>query len=63
MDSNIKFSKTAKGLREASGGSSDLPRALRNILKEVDGKSTFAELQGKLPKVSEVDLNEAITAS
>src|SRR5437899_12415737 len=61
MDSNTIFSKTAKGLREASGGSSDLPRALRGILKGIDGKSVLADLQGRLRKVSEADIAEALT--
>lgn len=60
MDSKTIFSKTAKGVREASGASSDLPRALRAILKEIDGKRTFADLQGTLRKYSEAELIEAL---
>ncbi len=60
MDSKSVFSKTAKGLREATGASSVLPRALRAILKEIDGKKTFASLQEKLGKYSEAELNESL---
>src|SRR5271154_324618 len=60
MDSKTIFSKTAKGLKEVSGATSDLSRALRNILKEIDGRSTLADLQGKLRKLSPADLKQAL---
>ena len=60
MDNKTIFSKSAKGLREATGETSKLPRVLRNILKEIDGKRTLADLQDKFSKYSEEDLNEAL---
>jgi hypothetical protein len=60
MDNKTIFSKSAKGLREATGETSKLPRALRNILKEIDGKRTLVDLQEKFSKYSAEDLNEAL---
>lgn len=60
MDSTTIFSKTAKGLREASGASRALPRALRAILKEIDGKKTFLALQEKLHEMSETELRQTL---
>jgi hypothetical protein len=55
MDSKTIFTKTAKGLGEVSGKTKALSRDLRNILKEIDGKSPLAELVDKVgspePKV------------
>ncbi|MFY9328286.1 MAG: hypothetical protein WAO76_09760 [Georgfuchsia sp.] len=60
MDSKSIFSKTAKGLREVSGESSNLPRPLRAILKEIDGKRTFSILQQRLQKHSEAQLRQML---
>jgi len=48
MDRHTIVTKTAKGLLEASGRSSELPRDLRGLLKEIDGKSTVGSLALKL---------------
>jgi hypothetical protein len=60
MDKRSIFSKTAKGLGEASGRTSDLPRALRNILKEIDGKATVRMLVQKIGDTTEPELMEAL---
>jgi hypothetical protein len=61
MDNETVFTKTAKGLKEASGKTSLLSRDLRNILKEIDGKANVAQLQGKVGKVSGDKLRAALT--
>src|SRR3990172_3738478 len=60
MDRTTVFTKTAKGLMEATGKTSLLSRDMRTLLKEVDGKATVAELQAKLGKVPEAKLQEAL---
>jgi hypothetical protein len=60
MESKTIFSKTAKGLREASGASSDLPRATRAILKEIDGKKMLSDLCKALSKYSEADVKQTL---
>jgi len=47
MDRRSIFSKTARGLQEASGKTSILPRDLRNLLKKIDGKATVEQLSEK----------------
>src|SRR5512134_3028465 len=44
------FSKTGKGVQEASGKTGLLSRAERAVLTQVDGKTTFADLQQKFEK-------------
>lgn len=62
MDNRTIFTKTAKGLGEAVGKTRALPRDFRNILKEIDGKASVEELQGKLgSSVSEARLQDALT--
>ncbi len=61
MDRNTIFSKTAKGLSEASGKTSLLPRDQRNVLKEVDGRTSVGQLQQKLEKIPEPKLIEMLT--
>jgi hypothetical protein len=58
MDSKTIFTKTAKGLGEASGKTKALSRDLRNILKEVNGTSRFEELVDKIGS-TEAKLREA----
>ena len=60
MDRQTVFTKTAKGLMEATGKTSTLSRDLRNILKEVDGKATVVKLAEKLGKMTEPKLLEAL---
>lgn len=45
------FSKTGKGVQEASGKTSHLSRADRNVLKEIDGKSSLANISAKFEKI------------
>jgi hypothetical protein len=45
------FSKTGKGVQEASGKTSDLSRADRAVLKEIDGKTTHANVAAKFEKI------------
>ena len=58
MDRRSIFTKTGKGLNEASGKTSALSRELRNLLKEIDGKANAGQLQEKLEKVPEARLLE-----
>jgi len=51
MDRHTIVTKTAKGLMEASGRTSELTRELRGLLKEIDGKSTVGSLALKLGSV------------
>src|ERR1039457_3066343 len=60
MDRKTVFSKTAKGLMEATGKTSVLSRDMRILLKEIDGKATFGEVHAKLGKVPEAKLREAL---
>ena len=60
MDRRTIFTKTAKGLMEAKGQTSALPRDLRNILKEVDGKASVVRLGEKIGGTSEAKLMEAL---
>ena len=60
MDNNTIFTKTAKGLGEAVGKTKALPRDLRNVLKEIDGKASVDELQDKLDNMSEAKLEDAL---
>ena len=60
MDRKTIFTKTAKGLMEASGKTSILPRDLRNLLKEIDGKATLGQVNQKLDKYTEAKLAEAL---
>lgn len=61
MEKKTIFTKTAKGLRESSGKTSLLSRDMRNLLKDIDGKSSVRDLLKKLDDVSEADLKEALT--
>jgi len=60
MDRNTVFTKTAKGLMEATGKTSALSRDMRAILKEIDGKATVDEVQASIGKLSEAKLQEAL---
>jgi hypothetical protein len=46
------FSKTGKGVQEASGKTSHLSRADRAVLKEIDGKTALADIAVKFEKIS-----------
>jgi hypothetical protein len=60
MDRRTVLTKTAKGLMEVTGKTSLLPRDLRNVLSQVDGKATVGDLHQKLDKFSEVKLIETL---
>ncbi len=60
MDRHTIVTKTAKGVLELSGRTSDLPRDLRDVLKEVDGKSTVGRLAEKLGVVAGTKLIEVL---
>ncbi|HEX2650676.1 MAG TPA: hypothetical protein VHN19_12165 [Burkholderiales bacterium] len=45
------FSKTGKGVQEASGKTSHLSRGDRAVLKEIDGKTTLADIALKFEKI------------
>ena len=60
MDRNTLFTKTAKGLMEATGKTSILARDLRNLLKEIDGKLKLGQLNEKLDKYTDAKLKEAL---
>ena len=57
----VDVTKTAKGLMEARGKTSTLSREFRNILKEVDGKTTVGVLQQKIAKLPEPKLIEVLS--
>ena len=52
MNLSAIFSKTGKGVQEASGKTSHLSRADRGVLKEIDGKTTLAEVGKKFEKIA-----------
>ena len=56
MDRRTVFTKTAKGLMEATGKTSVLSRDMRALLKEIDGKATLREVHIRLGKVPEAAL-------
>jgi hypothetical protein len=45
------FSKTGKGVQEASGKTSNLSRADRAVLKEIDGKTALGAIAAKFEKI------------
>ena len=51
MNPTAIFSKTGKGVQEASGKTSDLSRADRAVLKEIDGKTALANVAVKFEKI------------
>ena len=53
MDGSSIFSKTGKGMLEASGKSSFLPRADRAVLAQIDGKTRVSEVNKKFEKIDE----------
>ena len=60
MDSKTIYTKTVKGLGEATGKTSALPRNLRNILKGIDGKASVGALLVKLDDFSEDELQKIL---
>ncbi|HET9043380.1 MAG TPA: hypothetical protein VFN70_09550 [Burkholderiales bacterium] len=60
MDRRTVLTKTAKGLMEVTGKTSLLPRDLRNVLSQVDGKATVGDLHQKLDKFSEAKLIDTL---
>ncbi|MBE0625403.1 MAG: hypothetical protein IH606_11380, partial [Burkholderiales bacterium] len=60
MDRKTVFTKTGRGLMEATGKTSHLSRGMRAVLKEVDGKATVDELQSKVGKMSRAKLEDAL---
>ena len=60
MANRTIYSKTAKGLREASGKTKSLSRDLRALLGAIDGKSSLQELLDKLDVYPEEWLEDAI---
>ncbi len=53
MNPSAIFSKTGKGVQEASGKTGNLSRADRAVLAAIDGKSTLDEVQAKFEKIPE----------
>jgi len=53
MNQTAIYSKTGKGVQEASGKTSILSRADRAVLAAIDGKTTVGELNIKFDKISE----------
>ncbi len=60
MDRRTVLTKTAKGLMEVTGKTSLLPRDLRNVLSQVDGKATVGDLHQKLDRYTETKLIDAL---
>ena len=46
------FSKTGKGVQEASGKTSNLSRADRAVLAAIDGKTPLVDVQSKFEKLA-----------
>ena len=46
------YSKTGKGVKEAAGKTSSLSRGDRAVLAQIDGKTTFADLQIKFYSIA-----------
>src|SRR3954471_13363951 len=53
MNGSSVYSKTGKGMLEASGKSSILSRADRAVLAKVDGKSSVTEINKHFEKIEE----------
>ena len=51
MNPTAIFSKTGKGVQEASGKTSHLSRADRAVLKEIDGKTNHGTIAAKFEKI------------
>ncbi len=60
MNRRSILTKTGKGLMEATGKTSHLPRDLRNVLKEIDGKVSVSALLERLDRFTEPKLVEAL---
>ena len=60
MNPTAIYSKTGKGVQEASGRTSHLSRADRAVLAAIDGKSTVADLNAKFDKFSESKFHQLI---
>jgi hypothetical protein len=60
MDCNSVFSKTAKGLLEATGKTRALPRDMRALLKEIDSQTTAGEARARIDKYSGAKLLEVL---
>src|SRR5262252_7401677 len=60
MNRQSTLTKTAKGLMEATGKTSDLSRDLRNLLKEIDGKVTVGQLQMRQELFTEAKFMDAL---
>ncbi len=54
------FSKTGKGLQEASGKTSHLSRSDRSVLMAIDGKLTVAELAQRVGKSSDFKFQQMV---
>lgn len=60
VDAHDVLTKTAKGMAEASGKTTQLSRALRNLLKEIDGRTPIADLAEKLTRFPEAELLDTL---
>ena len=60
MNPTAIYSKTGKGVQEASGKTSILSRADRAVLSAIDGKATVGELNLKFDKIPEAKLHQLI---
>src|SRR4030095_12328878 len=60
MNPTSIYSKTGKGVQESSGKTSLLSRADRAVLTQIDGKTTFADLQIKFYKVDAAKLEALV---
>ena len=60
MNPTAIYSKTGKGVQEASGRTSHLSRGDRAVLSAIDGKSTVAELNQKFDKFTQLKFQQLI---
>jgi hypothetical protein len=61
MNPTAIFSKSGKGVQEASGKTSSLSRSDRAVLSAIDGRATLADVAGKVGKQFDGDFKGLIT--
>src|SRR5690349_18625513 len=61
MSPSAIYSKSGKGVQEASGKTSHLPRAERAVLSAFDGKMTLQEVADKVGKPCDAKFFDLIT--
>src|SRR5262245_56390380 len=60
MNPTAIYSKTGKGVQEASGKTSNLKRGDRAVLSAIDGRATLADVGQKVGKTFDADFEKLI---